>query len=96
MTDFAIFWPFAAYPMSQDIFCHRWDRPSRAPARNGSSHRWIVTAVDHLTRYADTAPLRSSSASEVAAFFLDTIVLRHGAHHVLSCDRDHVLSCDQL
>lgn len=52
-----------------------------------SGYRWIVTAVDHLTRYAETAPLRSSSASDVADFFLDAIVLRHGAPRVLLSDR---------
>lgn len=52
--------------------------------------RWIVTAVDHLTRYAETAPLKSGSASDVAAFFLEAIVLRHGAPRVLLSDRGKV------
>lgn len=52
-----------------------------------AGYRWIVTAVDHLTRYAETAPLRSSSASDVATFFLEAIVLRHGAPRVLLSDR---------
>lgn len=52
-----------------------------------SGHRWIVTAVDHLTRYAETAPLRSGAASEVADFFLQSIVLRHGAPRFLLSDR---------
>lgn len=44
---------------------------------------WIVKAVDHLTRYAETAPLRSASAADVAHFFLHNILLRHGALGVL-------------
>lgn len=50
-------------------------------------HRYIVTAVDHLTRYAETAPLRTASASEVAEFFLTAIFLRHGPPRVLLSDR---------
>lgn len=52
-----------------------------------AGYRWIVTAVDHLTRYAETAPVKSGSAMEVADFFLRTILLRHGAPRVLLSDR---------
>lgn len=34
-----------------------------------AGYRWVVTAVDHLTRYAETAPLRTGCAVEVAEFF---------------------------
>lgn len=50
-------------------------------------YRWIVTAVDHLTRYAETAPIRSGTAAEVAEFILHNIILRHGAPRVLLSDR---------
>lgn len=52
-----------------------------------AGYRWVVTAVDHLTRYAETAPLRSGCATEVADFFLRAILLRHGAPRVLLSDR---------
>lgn len=52
-----------------------------------SGYRWVVTAVDHLTRYAETAPVRSGTAIEVADFFLHQIILRHGAPRVLLSDR---------
>lgn len=52
-----------------------------------SGYRWIVTAVDHLTRYAETAPIRSGTAAEVADFILHNIILRHGAPRVLLSDR---------
>lgn len=57
-----------------------------------SGYRWIVTAVDHLTRYAETAPIRSGCASEVADFFLRSILLRHGAPRVLLSDRGRTFS----
>lgn len=38
-----------------------------------TGHRLIVTSVDHLTRYAETAPLSRDSAFEVAEFFLQAI-----------------------
>lgn len=52
-----------------------------------TDHRWIVKAFDHLTRYAETAPLRSASAADVAHFFLHNILLRHGALGVRLSDR---------
>lgn len=52
-----------------------------------AGHRWVVTAVDHLTRYAETAPLRTGCAVEVAEFFLRSIFLRHGPPRVLLSDR---------
>lgn len=50
-------------------------------------YRWIVTAVDHLTRYAETAPVSTGCASEIAEFFLQAVLLRHGAPRVLLSDR---------
>lgn len=52
-----------------------------------SGCRWIVTAVDHLSRYAETAAIRSGTAVEVAEFILRNIILRHGAPRVLLSDR---------
>lgn len=56
-----------------------------------TGHRWIVTAVDHLTRFAETAPLRAGSASEVADLFLQAIFLRHGPPRTLLSDRGRTL-----
>ena len=46
-----------------------------------------MTAVDHLTRYAETTSVITGSASEVADFVLHAIILRHGAPRVLLSDR---------
>ncbi|SCV66471.1 Integrase core domain protein [Anaplasma phagocytophilum] len=54
---------------------------------SSAGHRWIVVAIDHLTRYAETAPLISATAQEIAQFFLSSIVLRHGAPRFLLSDR---------
>lgn len=58
--------------------------------KTSNGNRWIVTAVDHLTRYAETACIQSGSAAEVADFFLRNILLRHGAPRVLLSDRGKV------
>ncbi|KAM7297632.1 hypothetical protein ISCGN_022783 [Ixodes scapularis] len=63
--------------------------------RNGSTwsfsadpgNRWIIVATDYLTRYAETKALPSGTAVEVAKFFIESIVLRHGAPEVLITDR---------
>ncbi|KAM7284469.1 DDE-type integrase/transposase/recombinase [Ixodes scapularis] len=50
-------------------------------------NRWIIVATDYLTRYAETKALPSGTAVEVAKFFIESIVLRHGAPEVLISDR---------
>lgn len=48
-----------------------------------SGHCWIILAVDHITRNAETRAVTSSSASEVTHFLLHQILLRHHASHVI-------------
>lgn len=44
-----------------------------------SGNRWIIVAVDHLTRYAETAALSGATARDVALFLLHHFILRHGS-----------------
>ncbi|KAM7299240.1 DDE-type integrase/transposase/recombinase [Ixodes scapularis] len=50
-------------------------------------NRWIIVATDYLTRYAETKTLPSGTAVEVSKFFVESILLRHGAPEVLITDR---------
>lgn len=50
-------------------------------------NRWIVVATDYLTRYCETKALPRGTAAEVARFFIENIVLRHGAPTVVITDR---------
>lgn len=52
-----------------------------------SGNRWIIVAIDHLTRYAETASVPTATALQVATFLLSNIILRHGAPRVLLSDR---------
>ena len=52
-----------------------------------SGNRWIIVATDYLTQYAETKALPSGTAVEVAKFFVESILLRHGAPEVLITDR---------
>ncbi|KAM7284761.1 DDE-type integrase/transposase/recombinase [Ixodes scapularis] len=47
----------------------------------------MIVATDCLTRYAETKALPSGTAVEVAKFFVESILLRHGAPEVLITDR---------
>lgn len=53
-------------------------------------NRWIIVAVDHLTRYAETSALPASTAKDVASFLLSHLILRHGAPRELLSDRGRV------
>lgn len=59
-------------------------------------NRWVIVAIDHLTRYAETSPLPSASARDVAWFLLRHIILRHGAPRELLSDRGRVFLSDVI
>lgn len=59
-----------------------------------AGNRWIIVAVDHLTRYAETAALPASTARDVATFLLSHFVVRHGAPRELLSDRGRVFLSD--
>lgn len=46
-----------------------------------------MTAVDHLSRYAETAALSSATAEDLANSFISNTLLRHGAPAVFLSDR---------
>ena len=44
-----------------------------------SGNKYIVVAVDYVTKWAETMALQTGQAKPVSAFFVQRIVLRHGA-----------------
>lgn len=52
-----------------------------------SKNRWVIVAIDHLTRYVVTAALPTGSSAEIANFFIQHILLIYGAPRVLISDR---------
>ena len=52
-----------------------------------AGNQWIIVAIDHATRYVETAPLQHTTAQAIAPFLLYNVVLRHGAPRVLISDR---------
>lgn len=64
--------------------------------RTSAGNRWVLVVIDHATRYVESAALPNATASEVAAFFLHAIVLRHGAPSVLLSDRGRQFLSDTV
>lgn len=52
-----------------------------------TGNKWIIVATDYLTRYAEAKALPNGTAAEVAKFFVESILLRHGAPEILITDR---------
>lgn len=52
-----------------------------------NGNRWVIVAIDHLTRYAETAALPEATSREVGLFILHNLILRHGAPRELLSDR---------
>lgn len=54
---------------------------------SNNNNRWVIVAVDYLTRYAETTCVRTATAQDAADFFLHSILLRHGAPQNIISDR---------
>lgn len=55
--------------------------------RTGSGYKYLLTFIDHLTRYAEAIPLRDQTAPTVARAFIQHVVLRHGVPESLLTDQ---------
>lgn len=47
----------------------------------------MVTALDHLTRFAETAAILTANATEVANFFIQNLLLHHASPRVLPSNK---------
>ncbi|UYV71977.1 K02A2.6-like, partial [Cordylochernes scorpioides] len=47
--------------------------------KSGRGNSWILVCTDYYSRYIETAALPRGTAEEIADFFLQRVVLRHGA-----------------
>lgn len=55
--------------------------------RSNSGHKYILTVVDHFTRYAEAIPLKDQTAEHVAKAFVEEIITRHGVPTRLLTDQ---------
>src|SRR6478735_9175483 len=51
-----------------------------------AGHRYIVAAIDYLTKYVEAKPLRLQTASEIAIFLYEEIISRHGCPTLIVTD----------
>ncbi|UYV77524.1 K02A2.6-like [Cordylochernes scorpioides] len=64
----------------------RMDLLGRFPTSEGGNC-WIIVCTDYLTKYAITKALPTSESMEVAKFFIEDVILKHGAPRELITDR---------
>jgi len=55
--------------------------------RSSKGNVFIITAMDHFTKYAFAMPVRNHEATTVARFLVDKIITQFGAPRQLLCDR---------
>ena len=63
---------------------------------SSAGNKWIVVATNYLMKCAETRPLQRATASDVAQFFIDQIVLRHGAPSCVITDRGPAFTAQLL
>ena len=57
------------------------------PPTKKSGARYIITAIDYLTRWAEAQPVKNCSAATAAKFIFDNILLRFGCPRILMSDQ---------
>lgn len=63
---------------------------------SSTGESWIVVATDYLTRYAETDSVYNVTYREVANFFINNIVLRHGACVIVFADRGSAFAAELM
>ncbi|KAG1079407.1 hypothetical protein G6F42_023783 [Rhizopus arrhizus] len=51
-----------------------------------SGHRYIVVAIDYLTKYVEVRAITAQTSSEIALFLYEEVITRHGCIHTLITD----------
>ncbi len=59
-----------------------------------AGNKYIIVAIDYITKWAETASLKSGDAQSVAEFFVKMVVLRHGAPAHLTTDQGKCFLAD--
>lgn len=55
-----------------------------SPSQSG--HRYVIAAIDYLTKYVEVRALKQQTASEIAAFIYEEIITRHGCVRIIITD----------
>ncbi|UYV78051.1 hypothetical protein LAZ67_15003310, partial [Cordylochernes scorpioides] len=59
-------------------------------------NRWIIVCTDYLTKYAITKALPTSESMEVAKFFIEDVILKHGKPRELITDRGRIFTSSMI
>ena len=57
------------------------------PPRKRTSARYIITAIDYLTRWAEVAPVKDCNTTTVVQFIFENILTMFGCPHILMSDQ---------
>lgn len=51
-----------------------------------TGHKYIIVAIDYLTKYVEVRALRVQTSSEIASFLYEEIITRHGCPNIIITD----------
>jgi len=57
------------------------------PPRKRTGAKYIITAIDYLTRWAEEAPVKDCSIATTMQFIFENILTRFGCLHILMSDQ---------
>ena len=64
--------------------------------RSSRGNKYLITMIDHFTRYAEAKPLKEATAAETAKAMLDLVVVRHGIPERLLTDQGKNFTSDLI
>lgn len=62
------------------------------PSQGG--HRYIIAAIDYLTKYVEVKAIKTQTSSEIALFLYEEIITRHGCISILITDNGRPMISD--
>jgi transposase InsO family protein len=57
------------------------------PPKKSSGERYIITAIEYLTRWAEAAPVKYCSAETTTHFLFEKVITRFGCPRILMSDQ---------
>lgn len=82
--------PVTVKPFSQIGIDIKHVIPSQA------GHRYIIVAIDYLTKYVEVRALRNQTAAEIISFIYEEIITRHGCVKYIITDNGRPMVAEQM
>ena len=83
-------------PTNLPRMLERWSIDLKGPITSGSNFRYILVAIEHVSRYMELCPLIDCTTNTIMKAFYDNIILRFGKPSSIELDRASYFTSDTM